>query len=401
MSIDAYNAAPGAQQSEDLNRVTPDDAAGVLAQAKRLVADGKDDEAEASFRRLLSHDGYRAEGNYGVGYVSLRRGAADVAELMFHRAVADDPRHANAAYQLGRMAEQRGFVDEAREWYDHALAGNPEHVGAQQRLVTLGRPVAQQPVASAQPVVTAQPAPTEQPASTAQRADTEKIEPDRMTASSYGVYEYLLADQSPLSRETIASMDALHTSTHPRFTAYLGRHLAKLALLLAAPLALLSALAAADIPGPVAKQLGPDVARRLSDTAHGLQFIVVLIVLGVVAIGYVRVKTTKITISRGRLQIHKGILARRVSNIELWRVQSIELDRTIANRLTGDGTLMIELSGTATSSLRRRGRRKPSTGDVLKVTGLTRGRQLDATFQQLLNLVFLLRANPIVKGIIQ
>jgi hypothetical protein len=99
---------------------------------------------------------------------------------------------------------------------------------------------------------------------------------------------------------------------------------------------------------------------------------------------YVGVRMVRITIQKGRVQIKEGILFRRLSNLELWRVSDIELQRTFLNLLTGDGTLVIGLHH----------------GGKLTVRGLARGTQLEDMYQKLLNLVFLLRSNPLVKGII-
>jgi hypothetical protein len=69
----------------------------------------------------------------------------------------------------------------------------------------------------------------------------------------------------------------------------------------------------------------------------------------------------------------------------------------IASRL-GDGTLILTLGPEAQTEHRRL--RRPKSA-VVKVPGLARGSQLTSLYQELLNLVFLLRGNPVVKGILQ
>jgi hypothetical protein len=65
---------------------------------------------------------------------------------------------------------------------------------------------------------------------------------------------------------------------------------------------------------------------------------------------------------------------------------NVWLQRTFVNRSTGDGTLRFQTI--------------PDKG-ILDLTGLVRGaRNLEATYQEFLNLVWLLRSNPVVKGII-
>jgi hypothetical protein len=74
-------------------------------------------------------------------------------------------------------------------------------------------------------------------------------------------------------------------------------------------------------------------------------------------------------------------------NVELWRVEDIELRQNALQRLTGDGTLVFKVA--------RGDPKKP-----LEVTGVARGQALRDLHQKLLNLTFLMRGNPVVKGII-
>jgi hypothetical protein len=66
--------------------------------------------------------------------------------------------------------------------------------------------------------------------------------------------------------------------------------------------------------------------------------------------------------------------------------------------MTGDGTLVLTLTFDPYGEHRRWRHRGVS---VVKVPGIAQGAQLKELYQSLLNLVFLLRGNPIVKGIIQ
>jgi hypothetical protein len=118
-------------------------------------------------------------------------------------------------------------------------------------------------------------------------------------------------------------------------------------------------------------------------------------------IGYIRVRSTRLRIRKGRLQIEKGVFNKHLTSIDLWRVHGIELERTLLNRMTGDGTLVFLLSPQPVGIGRRRWKHRSMYNQIVEVTGLARKSHLDDTFQQLLNLTFLLRGNPVVKGIIQ
>ena len=112
----------------------------------------------------------------------------------------------------------------------------------------------------------------------------------------------------------------------------------------------------------------------------------------------IRVACIRMVIRQGRLQIRRGVFHRHIHNIDLWRVRNIDLDRTLVNRLTGDGTLALTLNPDIEPLDRRRRKRHDHTE---KVTGIASGSRLPRLHQQLLNVVFLLRGNPVVKGIIQ
>ena len=111
-----------------------------------------------------------------------------------------------------------------------------------------------------------------------------------------------------------------------------------------------------------------------------------LIGLTILLVTYTWVKTTRVHVARGRVQIETGILTRQKTNIELWRVDGVELKRSWVNRLTGDGTLLLTVH---------------TPHRVYAVTGVATGPRLEGMYQALLNLVFLLRSNPNIKGIIQ
>jgi hypothetical protein len=124
--------------------------------------------------------------------------------------------------------------------------------------------------------------------------------------------------------------------------------------------------------------------------------------LAIILIGFARVRCTAVRIRQGRLQVERGIFHKHVTNVDFWRVQNIDLDRRLINRLTGDGTLVLSLTfGVLPERYKwKRNWKKPKL-KVVEICGLAEGGELEQTYQDLLSLSFLLRGNPIVKGIIQ
>jgi len=338
---------------------------GLLEHAKALLAQGRARESEDAFRQLAEFPAYEAEGLYGMGVARLMLGDLETASSFLDQALDRDPANANALYQLGLIAHKRQRHAEARSCYQRALAIDPSHAAALHGARVLGSgpgPAAVRAAGGAQ--------------------------------TSSAIYDYLRQDPSLLSRQTVMVMDVLEMTVHPAFTAYAGRYLARfvaftgMALAVAISWPLLSRTLAPNPP-----IISPTVARALIPSV-----IAIAIALAVLALGYVRVRSTRITIHHGRLQIRKGILSRRLLNIDLWRVSSIELERTLLNRVTGDGTLVLELQHQPRPSRAGHGRARDRS---VELTGIARGVRLEEIYQQLLNIVFLLRSSPIVKGIIQ
>ena len=334
----------------------------LLEHAKRLITLGRLDDAEAAFSRLTAVPGHGAEAHYGAGFVRLRKGDVTGAESCFLSALAKDPAHANSLFQLGVIAERRGELERAQARFHQAVAANPGHQGANDKLLALAD---RKPAAG-------------------------------VATLPHGVYEFLRNDPSALSRQTIAAMDAVRLERQPRFVAYLGRQVGRLATLLAVPLGLLALDAPGRLTGLAPARLPTGDVAPLLTTAL---WVVVLLGLAALALTFARVRTTTVTIGRGRIQIRSGLLTRRVYSVELWRVRNVKLERSLVHRVTGDGMLSLDLRGHDRAlNGPRRGR---EGADEIELVGIARGPQLDTLHQQLLNLVFLLRANPVVKGIIQ
>jgi tetratricopeptide (TPR) repeat protein len=383
-TVMAWPASPGATASD----TSPEQ---LLQNGKRLLSEGKTQDAARVFNHFLETGQRLAEAQYFLGVIDLGKRDLQSARSRFETALGRNPGYADAHYQLGLIAELEGRPHDARRLYEQVLQLNPTHASAQVRMSRLKVPHVA-PQAPIQPVAAPAPDPPTQ-------AETAPTQMNIDLSQSFGVYEYLRRDESPLSKQTIALIDDLKLTVRPRYIAYVGRFFGRtpaLAKRRTAPLllfALVFLIAAAFVAYQILDTF-PTIHKHLSKidisipTVSGA-FILALIVL-VAALGllysYLAVHTTRISVARGRLQTEKGIFSKHLTNLELWRVEGVELHRTLFNRLTGDGTLVLRLH---------------SEKDAVQVTGIARGRRLHEIYQELLNLVFLLRGNPVVKGIIQ
>jgi hypothetical protein len=225
---------------------------------------------------------------------------------------------------------------------------------------------------------------------------------------AYGIYGAVLQESLPTSKSTIALIDDLRMiDIHPRFSAYLGRLLGPLFLMLSFGIgALLSA--------PILPQSNiiPFIAH--SKIPYGLLVTGLLIVFSVLFLirlimDCLYIASIRMTIDKGRVQKSSGYLGTESWSEELWRVSTIDIKRTLLNRLTGDGSLIFTFDHREAAKFL--GLVKAHAPDIPPMTeshrgaieflGLVKGNRLHETRQQLLNLVGLLRANPALKGIIQ
>lgn len=315
----------------------------LLEEGRRLLQAGRLRESEGIFDQVADRGGNRSRAEYLAGVVRLKLGDLDGAGDRFQRALEADSGNADGLYGLGLVAEGRGADARAVSFYERALTTDPGHAEASRKL--------------------------------------RQHRTDAALADRWGVYAYIVADQSPLGRKGLRLMESLRRRGRPSLVAYFGRYFLHF-------LVFGVALAVLAVSGGRAKG-----QTSVSVPWTALAATVGLFVLGVFCI---RVLTTEIELDKGRLQVERGIFNRRRTSIELWRVRDVELRRPLLNRLTGDGTLVLSLSPSGASTLPgRRGRGR------IRVTGLLRGRRLRESYQELLNLVFALRSNAQVKGIIQ
>lgn len=286
---------------------------------------------------------------------ALKRGALDDCEALF-RKLAQSPAHqAQSAYGLGCVQLARSNPVEAREAFLRCLELDPQHGNACYQLGFIA----------------------EKANTTAEARDwyyhALAVNPVHRGASAalarlqnYGVYDFLKTDPAPVSRQAVVAIDDLALEAAPSFAAYLGAYPGRILLAIIAQIVLCNVYSLLTIP------------------VFFLLF-------------YLYVRAVRIRVHRGRLQIEHGLLTRRLTNIDIWRIRNIDLHRRLINRMTGDGVLVLDLTPVSTSRPRRYGRRRC----VVRVIGIARGPRLLEIHQHLLNLEFLLRSNPAVKGIIQ
>jgi hypothetical protein len=333
-----------------------------------LIKAGNNAGAEVLLQAALRSGHDPGSALYVLGCLNYQRGSLNVATQQFTQALQVDANNANAYYFLGAILNKQGKQDEAQAMFRRALSINPSHASALAALRVATPPQRVAPPQSGGPNGERQQ--LRQPAS----------------AGTYDLYELLRQDNSALSLDTIAVIDQLRMNVRPRFLAHSG-------LLL-----LLTLWIVAVIVGAIV--ITENLTNTLCSYEQCVWFVMppeawseFLLGMGawllIAVSAYVRVRTTRVVFDRGRLQAEHGVFHRTLVNIELWRVVDVGLHQTMLNRLTGDGTLIL--------SFEQRSSTRP---EPVRLTGIAKGARLREIYQQLLNLIFLLRSNPRVKGVI-
>jgi tetratricopeptide (TPR) repeat protein len=341
-----------------------------LQHAEQLRKQGQLAESAAVFQRVIDSGFEKGEAFYGLGLVHLDAGDLQSAATAFENALGIDPRNANAYYYLGQLWTARNAAEIAQSFYAKALEVNPQHAGALKK---------RQTSAQAANVVHGSPA------------------KDSFDVSELGFYGLLKRDPSELARQTVQLIDRLNLSVRPALSAYLSRLLG--VLLLCAIPAFAITLLSGSLASPSSRApsrvelthrstpLRAPVGAAYLDVVQQILFAAAI----VVPLAYiVRIKSTRYTFEKGRLQVSRGIFMRRVSNIELYRVVDIEMQQTFLNRLTRDGTIVVLVDGASNVGQQTR----------IALTGIAKGRRLQTLFEELRNLVLLLRTGNWGKGFI-
>ena len=319
--------------------------------------------------------GPRPEEPVQRGTAAYRAGDSAAALQAFTEAVERDPNLGTAWFYLGLLAYAREDWPEAEHALRRAITLGASVPNARHYLGLIpGAVPAPEPPAPAT-------APATAPADAAPAPGDPAADAIDLTTSPYGLYEALSRATDPLLRQPLPLIDALRMTRRASPTAFLHRFLGATAL------ALLGAYVIAQ--GRQSLRFAGDTSDRATATGLG----VAGLALALMAAGWIWVAlvafTTRYVIDRGRLQITSGVFNRHTRNLELYRVTDVTLVRTLTQRLTGDGSLHLVALGSGTQK-----------EETFELTGLARADELEVIFQQLLNLVFALRANSYARGII-
>ena len=387
----------------------------LLMIAREQLQRGKLQESEESFRRVVTSGQFVAQGLYGMGIIRSRLNDQAGARYYLQQSLQQDPSFADTHYQLGLIAQQQQSWEEARGYFRKAVAIDPQHSAAQAALTQLPGGVV--PAAQANSPAYPLPAagwigqndqqgndPHNMPTVAAPRSlpipmdqnyggyqasylaqgqgnqpGAGQVANSYVQPQQYGAYDFLRDDPSRRAQNTLAIIDALNIKGHPSLSAYIGTFIPGIFGLIfliafAVSLSLYST-------GALNKNTG----------------LIVLIVLGIAALWglfnvfgslmrYLRIISTEYKIDQGRFQITRGIFGKTTVAYELMRVHNIEFKQSFLNRLTGDGVLVFHIE---------------NEPQPLIIRGLVKGKKLQDTYQQFLNLVSLLRFNPNAKGYIQ
>ncbi|HEX8085302.1 MAG TPA: PH domain-containing protein [Solirubrobacteraceae bacterium] len=123
---------------------------------------------------------------------------------------------------------------------------------------------------------------------------------------------------------------------HPSWRSTLGYYLKGLVL----------ALVAAAIAAGVTRATGDEVDK-------GIVIAVFLVLLALaILVGFIRRVTTTYSITSQRLRIKKGLVARRVQQTRIERVQNVNTDQSVLDRLLQVGTVDFDTAGTDDSDFK-------------------------------------------------
>ena len=411
----------------------------LLERGKSLYHQRKFKESEAAFTELSESGKHKEQGFYGLGVVRYQLGDLDLAEGHFKKCLEDSPDHSDALFYLGQICLRRREVEKALKFYDKAIKANPKHGAAHRQL----NAYALYTLARAKRLY------VQQRYKESEENFKKVIESGRYEAAGYygvGLVQLQLGELESANKQFEQCL-----KSHPRHANacfYLGliaerlresqkskeyyhqaleinpnhagalRQLAlmgeKVAGLQTGPAddqsnaSLLQASLPTRVKPFLSAYLGHILIRTLIcfvlilitlssfSSAHLFTWCLLLILI-LYPILYVRmVKNAVIGFNEGRLSIDQGLLGSRLKDIDLHRVQSVELYHNFFNQFTNDGTVLLQ--------------KMPSSDDPsgigwliywiikgdpnrIKLTGIARGERLRALYGQLRDLVNSLRSN--------
>lgn len=97
----------------------------LMALAAEHQKEGRFEEAEHLYRRILRHDPRNVDAMRLLALIALRAGRADEAEELLVKAIALAPDYLNAILDLGRLRKDQDRYGEALECFDRATALDP------------------------------------------------------------------------------------------------------------------------------------------------------------------------------------------------------------------------------------------------------------------------------------
>jgi membrane protein YdbS with pleckstrin-like domain len=357
MMVSPSSAPPGQPPSSAVRESKQ-----LLGNAERLLSENKLQESEAAFTKVIALAVDASQGFYGLGLIQFRRARYADAATMFQGCLRLDPMNANAYYYLGESWERLKVPGAAVAFFEKALSINPGHRGALEKLSSRA---ASGSASAVQPLSTA---PHTHPAAA----------PSLVPGGGEGVYEYIRSDTSPLAKQTLQLIDSVKlVAVAPRLSAFLGK------ILLTPALWFIALMGASALLGNAMRH-----DRQAQQLVSTLVKLALVLPFGIFLYEVVRVKTTKYTLDKGRLMVSTGIFSKEQQNIELYRIEDIQLHQTFLNRLTQDGELILHVAT---------GHTQPR---LLKLRGLAKINQLQVLFDQLRSLIVLLRTGQWGKGII-
>jgi tetratricopeptide (TPR) repeat protein len=106
----------------------------LLTRARRLEADGQDEQAKAAYLELLSIDDCHFAALNELGTLALSSGHRSAAQTAYARAVQCHPDNPVGRVNLGNVLFENGELAAAREQYQAALASRPDLAEAHQGL---------------------------------------------------------------------------------------------------------------------------------------------------------------------------------------------------------------------------------------------------------------------------
>jgi uncharacterized membrane protein YdbT with pleckstrin-like domain len=77
----------------------------------------------------------------------------------------------------------------------------------------------------------------------------------------------------------------------------------------------------------------------------GIALLALLVVLRACVVPFLRWVTTTLTVTDRRVSTRQGVLRSRTRDVSLWRVADVVVERTLAQRLIGSGTLLLDTTG--------------------------------------------------------